>query len=70
MFMPRFFPARRIVPCLGLLGALVLASGCNDSSPTATVSDVDAKAKGEAQKAAMQKAYGQNGAPTGARPKK
>jgi hypothetical protein len=64
----RVFHAKRVVVCLGLLGSLALASGCGESNPATSVSDDEAKAKTQAQRDAMQNAFGKNGAPTGARP--
>jgi len=48
--------------CLGLLGLLVLASGCGDQNP-ANVEPEVGKAKGEALKNAREQAYGKGGIP-------
>ena len=65
----RFFHARRMILCLGLLGSLALANGCSDPNPATSVSEDEAKAKTQAQRDALKNAYGPGG-PTGARPKK
>lgn len=64
----RSFHARRMVVCLGLLGSLGLASGCSESNPATSISEDDAKAKTEAQRQAMQNAFGKTGSPTGTKP--
>jgi len=63
MRMLRFLHARRVAVCLGLLGLLVLASGCGDQNNPATIDPEVGKAKGEALQKAREAAYGKGGIP-------
>ncbi len=64
----RFLDAKRMIPCLGLLASMAMASGCTDQSPVAAVGAETAKQKGESLQKAREAAYGKGGAPVG-RPK-
>jgi hypothetical protein len=64
----RFFDARRVIPCLGLLASMAMESGCGDQNPVAAVGAETAKQKGESLQKAREAAYGRGGLPVG-RPK-
>lgn len=63
MHILRFVRAKRLIVCPGLLGLLLLASGCSDPNPVTSVDPEVGKAKGEALRQAREKAYGQGGIP-------
>jgi hypothetical protein len=65
MHVLRFFHARRMVLCLGLLVLAVWANGCSDADPVASMGPEAAQQKGKAMVEARERAFGKGGAPTG-----
>lgn len=69
MHILRVFHSKRLLWCLGLLGALAWFSGC-DATPQQEVQSVTDGEKGKAEKEARQKAYGTAGMPKTEMPKR
>ena len=69
MLKMRVFSLRHMTWGLGLAGLLAMASGCEEPNPATSVAPEEAKAQGEAQRAAREKAFGPGGANTGQKPK-
>jgi hypothetical protein len=66
----RIFHDNRLVFCLGLIGLLALASGCDGGDPNSkTVGEPTTPAQQSAEKDARVKAYGPTGVTTKAQPK-
>ncbi len=71
MHMLQVWHSKRVIGCLGLLGALTLSSGCDSSAPP--VNEIQAAKNGEhgeAEKQARLKAYGTANQPKSELPKR
>jgi hypothetical protein len=67
----RVFHAKRLVWCLGLLGILVLSSGCDGGgAPVGEIEAAKGGERGEAERQARLKAYGTANQPKSEMPKK